>query len=283
MAERGVFAIDRAVFDHPIFAPEPYTEREAWLWMIGAAAWKPMRVRVGRAPIELARGQLAFATRFLATKWRWSEARVRRFLKRLEIDAMIVTQTTHQATLITLCNYDKFAFGRRTDDAPSDAQTDAQATRSRRKEEEPNNSKKDTEAIASDAAASPPVVVDPRADLFNRGRLIVERITGKTPDSARALIGRFLKLANDEAVAVLGAIEDAERIKIIDPVPWINRALGQRARGDPGRNGYVNLRQFAARERANAATFDDAPTIDQHSGGAEFDFGAGAQARSRGG
>lgn len=278
MAERGVFAIDRSVFDHPIFAPEPFTEREAWLWMIGAAAWKPMRVRVGRAPIELERGQLAFATRFLATKWRWSEARVRRFLKRLEIDAMIATQTTHQATLITLCNYDKFAFGRRTDDAPSDAQTDAEATRSRRKEEEPNNSKKDSSELRSAEA------IDPRTDLFNRGRQTLERITGKTPDSARALIGRFLKLANDEAVAVLGAIEDAERNKIADPVPWISRALGQRARGDPGRPGYVNLRELAARMRQTDATaFDDPGPTDQRSGGAEFDFGGGAQARSRGG
>jgi uncharacterized protein YdaU (DUF1376 family) len=144
--------------------------------------------------------------------------------------------------------------------------------------------KKDTEATASDAVASPPVVPDPRADLFNRGRQTLERITGKTPDSARALIGRFLKLANDEAVAVLGAIEDADRNRIADPVPWINRALGQRARGDPGRGGYQNLRELAARMRQpDAAAFYDANTIDQHSGGAEFDFGAGAQARSRGG
>lgn len=46
MSERGVFAVDRGVWDHPMFADEPFTEREAWLWMVSAAAWMSKRVRV---------------------------------------------------------------------------------------------------------------------------------------------------------------------------------------------------------------------------------------------
>ena len=76
MSNRGVFAIDRGIFDHQIFAPEPYTEREAWIWMIGAAAWKAQRVRVGRHTISLERGQLAFSTRFLASKFKWSQGKM---------------------------------------------------------------------------------------------------------------------------------------------------------------------------------------------------------------
>jgi hypothetical protein len=48
--------------------------------MIGTA-WKPMRVRVGKAMLDV---QRAFATRLLATKWQWSHARVVRYLTRLE-------------------------------------------------------------------------------------------------------------------------------------------------------------------------------------------------------
>ena len=139
MTERGVFAVARGIFEHPMFAPEPFTEREAWIWMLEQAAWKATRVRVGRAKVDLSRGQLAFATRFLATRWRWSEARVRRFLNRLVNDAAVTTQATRDATQITICNYDKYQFGRRADDAHGDAQTDEPATHSRRKEEESNN------------------------------------------------------------------------------------------------------------------------------------------------
>lgn len=155
MTERGVFAVDRGVFDHPIFAPEPFTEREAWLWMVAQAAWKATRVRVGQAVIELKRGQLAFSTRFLARKWRWnSDARVRRFLNRLKSDAMVDVRTTQEATQVTICNYDKWAFGRRTDGAPSDAPTDALATHQRRKEEELEEPKKEvSSSLRSDARA----------------------------------------------------------------------------------------------------------------------------------
>jgi hypothetical protein len=147
MSERGVFAIDRGIFEHPAFAPEPYTEREAWIWMIGAAAWKATRVRVGRHAFDLERGQLAFSTRFLAAKFNWSEARIRRFLKRLESDAMVVVSKTHVSTQITICNYDKYAFGRRTDDAPYDAPNDATATHSRRKEEKLKNLRKKESSV----------------------------------------------------------------------------------------------------------------------------------------
>lgn len=156
MSERGVFAVDRGVWDHPIFAPEPYTEREAWMWMCGNAAWKDTKVRVGRTWISVARGQLAYATRFLAQKWRWSDARVRRFLSRLRFDAMVSLSPTREATIITICNYDKYAFGRRADVVESDAQERHEMTRPRRKEEELKNSKKEEKNIGAVADATRP-------------------------------------------------------------------------------------------------------------------------------
>lgn len=143
---RGFIAVSRGIFEHPMFAPEPYTEREAWLWMIEQAVWREAKVRVGRTWIILARGQLAFATRFLASKWQWSEARVRRLLKRLQGDAMIEVLATRDATLITICNYDKYQGERRTDDAQPDAQSVTEVTRSRRKEEQLNQSTSIVEA-----------------------------------------------------------------------------------------------------------------------------------------
>lgn len=135
MSERGFIAVDRDVFDHPIFAPEPFTEREAWLWLIAEAAWSEHRVRVGNAVVQLSRGQLAHSLRFMAGKWKWSEARVRRFLARLKNDAMIDAAATHNATQITICNFDKFQMRRRTDEAESDAPNDAAATQNNTREE----------------------------------------------------------------------------------------------------------------------------------------------------
>jgi hypothetical protein len=40
MSARGFFAIDRGVWDHPLFAREKFSEREAWFWLISSAAWE---------------------------------------------------------------------------------------------------------------------------------------------------------------------------------------------------------------------------------------------------
>ena len=68
----------------------------------------------------------------------------------------------------------------------------------------------------------------PRDILFNQGLRILIAITGKTPDSARRLIGHWLKMAKDEAVRVVAAIKHAEVNRVADPVAWINRALHPR-------------------------------------------------------
>jgi hypothetical protein len=100
--------------------------------MIGAAAFEATKVRINRTVFELQRGQLVYAARFLAVKWKWSEARVRRFLERLKIECMIDALATSEATLITICNYDQYQLGRRA----GDAKIDEPATSRRRKEEE---------------------------------------------------------------------------------------------------------------------------------------------------
>lgn len=139
MSDRGVFALDRGLFDHPIFSPEPYTEREAWIWMLSAAAWSDRRVRIGKTMIDLKRGQLVFATRFLAAKWQWSHSKVVRFLNRLKIDTMLNTEPKRDATLITICNYNEYQFGRNADETQNETPTETQAERQRNKEEESNN------------------------------------------------------------------------------------------------------------------------------------------------
>lgn len=104
----GVFAVSRAVFDHPAFAKEPFTEREAWLYLISEAAWRPVTIRVGGVQVDLQRGQCAHSIRYLADRWKWSKSRVDRFLGRLKIGTMIGTQAGHGVTVVTICNYDDY-------------------------------------------------------------------------------------------------------------------------------------------------------------------------------
>lgn len=110
MSDFGTFNVDRGLFEHPVFATEPFTEREAWLWMVAAAARFARKRRVGIDQVELKRGQLAFSQRFLARRWQWSRGSVERFILRLVTESMIVTEpvSDHGVNRVTICNYDKY-------------------------------------------------------------------------------------------------------------------------------------------------------------------------------
>lgn len=108
MSERGVFALDRGWFDHPMFADEPFTEREAWAWLISEASFKPRVKRVGSVVVPLVRGQLAASLRFMAEAWQWEHNKVHRFLKRLKTATMIEQQVIQGLTVITICKYDTY-------------------------------------------------------------------------------------------------------------------------------------------------------------------------------
>lgn len=112
MSERGVVAMDRGIFTDTDFADEPLTEREAFMWLVAEAAWKPHDKRIGAHVIHLDRGQVAASIRFMAEAWKWSKSRVDRFLKRLQNRDTIGTHARDSLTVVTIRKYDDFQIGR---------------------------------------------------------------------------------------------------------------------------------------------------------------------------
>jgi hypothetical protein len=112
----GFIAMHREAFEHHLLRD---AERfRAWFWLVSEAAWKPTRVRIKGETIELQRGELSFAQRFLAEKWGWSKSRVDRFIADLRDEGMIETRTKNGASaghkagqgqaIISICNYAKY-------------------------------------------------------------------------------------------------------------------------------------------------------------------------------
>lgn len=143
----GYIAIQRGLLEHPVFKKEPFTEREAWIWLIEEAAWKPKTVRIGDGLFSLKRGELVHACRYMAKAWRWHHLRVWRFLQRLEKCSMIETLAERDATHITICNYDKYQSPRNADETPSETLV----KHSRNKEEPLNHLTKEIDSEATHA------------------------------------------------------------------------------------------------------------------------------------
>lgn len=102
------YVMQRGWKNNPIFADEPYTEREAFEYLIEHAAWKPRIYRVGAKAYKLKRGQLTASLRFLADAWKWNKNKVDRFLSILADGDMIGTENGTGQTVITICNYCKY-------------------------------------------------------------------------------------------------------------------------------------------------------------------------------
>jgi hypothetical protein len=164
MAERGFYQMARGWQDNPLFGNAEYSERDAWVWLVEHAAWRPTKLRVKGVVIDLIRGQLCFAQRFMAEKWRWSKSRVDRFLKRLSAESMISICSKNGATaghpagqgqsVISICNYDKYQSPEAVDRGNAVPENGATAGQQRGKEEEYKKDKKEEErSLTADAAS----------------------------------------------------------------------------------------------------------------------------------
>jgi hypothetical protein len=186
LSERGVFALDRGWFEHPTFKREPFTEREAWAWLISEAAYKHHWCRVGSVSVEVARGQVAHSLRFMANKWKWAEPRVRRFLGRLKSDAMIDTQSDAGVTVITVRNYDKYQRVSLPTDASADAVNDAVPTQERRRVEGKEYKEEEVDGCVASHARVEPTTGKTRPEAYTLTRKILA-LQHINPDDLRAV------------------------------------------------------------------------------------------------
>lgn len=159
MSERGVFAVDRGIWDHPIFADEPLTEREAWQWLISEASFRSRKKRIGSTVFNLERGQLACSLRFMAEAWQWKKDAVARFLNKLRTETMIETQARHDATVITICNYDRYQKLGLPSIEQSETENATPTRHQRDKLENNKNTKLDADAVPRGALVGPEAMV----------------------------------------------------------------------------------------------------------------------------
>lgn len=114
------FAVSRMIFDHAVIGIKnrPYTELEAWLWLLAEAEFEPREVANKGQMIVLDPGQLMAAHGFLSKRWSWTQDKVRYFLKKLQNEAMIARycakqdtgRNTNQIQIITISNYSDYQF-----------------------------------------------------------------------------------------------------------------------------------------------------------------------------
>ncbi|GLQ39759.1 hypothetical protein GCM10007908_33790 [Rhizobium albus] len=230
----GVFAVARNIFEHPLFEDEAFTQREAWIWLIREAAWKDRRVRVGRKVCDLKRGQLATSMRFMADRWKWSEARVRRFINRLKNDAMVEVVSDALATQITICKYDIYQRVSLPSDALSDAVTDEPATQQRREQEDrENNLNTGKEPLRG---AAPVMGEISEAEVFRFGKAMLGKSAGGVIANLKKVCGHDLRMAAD----YLRQASEKE-----NPMEWLQKVIRASSPEAMAYRGVPGVEQFS--------------------------------------
>lgn len=134
----GTVNISRDIWRDTAFKTEPFTEREAFIWIIMEASYKPRQKRVANVSVDLERGQLATSVRFMCEAWNWSKSRVDRFLKRLEKRDMIGTDSGTGVNVITVCKYDDYQNAPRNGGTPDSEKRDTSGTAPGQQRDKPN-------------------------------------------------------------------------------------------------------------------------------------------------
>ena len=237
MSDRGYIAVARGFFEHPIFANEPFTEREAFQWMVFEAAWKARKVRRGNSVFDLKRGEFAHSERFMADAWQWSRSKVTRFLSKLVKGGMIERKSNHEASHITVCNYDKYQNSRTTDRAT----TEPRPNHDRTKLEPLNklNQEKDKHASRADEPERKPIEAFEGVLSPDRAEAVVShRKKLKKPLTflaARLLAAKFAQCPDPDSAA--GEMI-ANGWQGFDPSWLVNRA--NRANGPPAKRSQFD-------------------------------------------
>lgn len=120
----GYYAMHRGWQRDADFEDDPFSRRDAWVWLIENAAHKDVEIDIKGHPCILQTGQMMHSVRYLAEQWMWGKSTVQRFLKQIEKSGKITlshklklgqvsgtvsgTEVGTPYAVITVCNYTKY-------------------------------------------------------------------------------------------------------------------------------------------------------------------------------
>ena len=214
----GWICLHRGWRDCEAFEDDVMSEREAWVWLIEAAAWKDTRRRNLKGErIEVARGQYHTSLRTLGETFGWGKNKVSRYLDKLVRYEMIGTVAGQSGVLITICNYAKY----QDVSADSELLLGTVAGQSRDTQEQ---GKQDS---SSNEEGVPPVNIVKA--IFDLGVTLLTA-SGQTDRAARSIVGRWRKAYGDGGT--MEALAACQAKSITNPVEWVPRFMNGRAQSD---------------------------------------------------
>ena len=110
----GWIKLHRSMIAHWIWDFSEPDKAMAWLDLLAHARHSDGQIKIKGSVITLKRGDIAMSQITLQKRWKWSQNKVKRFLKLLEKEGMIELSTNVHTSIISICNYNKYQEDERT-------------------------------------------------------------------------------------------------------------------------------------------------------------------------
>jgi hypothetical protein len=105
----GWISFHRKIWGHWLIEKNrPLTRFEAWLKILSEVNNNSAKVSIGNEVYKVDRGESLNSLDTWARLFNWNKSKVRRFLKLLESDSMVVVKSERKTTRLTVCKYDDY-------------------------------------------------------------------------------------------------------------------------------------------------------------------------------
>ncbi len=106
---KGWIKLHRKLQEHWIWSEKrKFSKFEAWIYILFQANHKNKKTIINGQLVEIKKGEFVTSEVKLAEKWNWDRKIVRKFLKTLENENMIIRKSTAKYTSITVENWDLY-------------------------------------------------------------------------------------------------------------------------------------------------------------------------------
>lgn len=225
----GFYLMHRGFWDDDIFSEQPFTEREAWHWLISQAAFDDHKTRhpIKYQMVSVARGQLPTTVRELSRRWKWSVGKVQRFLKLLAEDGKIGTTYDTHLTIITILNYNKYQGEQKICETKNGTTSEQPRNNPETETEQQDINKGKTREETKDIIIPPTPLKPPDGFLEFYEKFPIKK---KRPEALSAYTKAIKKGADHETIirglerhlAAWATWRPEERRFIGAPAPWLN-------------------------------------------------------------
>lgn len=188
----GFIVIHRKLFDWEWYGQPEMTA--LWLHLLLSANWED---KTWRGHL-IERGSFVTTLSSLSRETGLSIQQVRTGLKKLQSSTQINIQTTHEATKITICNYESYQSEQILDNTPNNTQPTREATHT----EQNNNITSKEEKSGTNVPQEKKDAVDRLYNLYPTKCPISNRRTEKGKDS-KQILARLLKSRSEDNIEKL--------------------------------------------------------------------------------